>query len=52
MRAAVLRNLGDETLEVVDDIELVELGPTDVKVQIKCTGVCHSDLHGMKGDLP
>jgi len=52
MRAAVLRNTGDATLDVSDDIELDELGPTDVRVQIKATGVCHSDLHGMNGDLP
>ncbi|WP_334143373.1 Zn-dependent alcohol dehydrogenase [Rhabdothermincola sp.] len=52
MRAAVLREIGGETLEIVDDVTLGELGPTDVKVDIRATGVCHSDLHAMKGDLP
>ncbi|MBI2705986.1 MAG: Zn-dependent alcohol dehydrogenase [Actinobacteria bacterium] len=52
MRAALLHNIGDETVEIVDDIEIGTLGPTDVRVEIKSTGVCHSDLHGMKGDLP
>ncbi len=52
MRAAILRNTGDETLEIADDVDALPLGPTDVRVQIKATGVCHSDLHGMKGDLP
>ena len=52
MRAAVLRTTGDATLDVVDDMELDELGPNDVRVDIKATGVCHSDLHGMTGDLP
>lgn len=52
MRAAVLREIGGETLEIVDDVTVGELGPTDVKVDIKATGVCHSDLHAMKGDLP
>ena len=52
MRAAVLRNTGDAELDVVDDITLDQLGPTDVRVAIKATGVCHSDLHGMNGDLP
>lgn len=52
MRAALLHNTGDETVEVVDDVELAPLGPTDVCVEIKATGVCHSDLHAMRGDLP
>lgn len=52
MRAAVLRNTGEETLEIVDDMATVALGPTDVRIQIKATGVCHSDLHAMHGDLP
>jgi S-(hydroxymethyl)glutathione dehydrogenase/alcohol dehydrogenase len=52
MRAALLRNTGDEKLEVADGIEPIAVGPTDVKVQIKATGVCHSDLHGMEGSLP
>jgi S-(hydroxymethyl)glutathione dehydrogenase/alcohol dehydrogenase len=52
MRGAILRNLGDDTLELVDDLEINEVGPTEVRLEIKATGVCHSDLHGMKGDLP
>jgi S-(hydroxymethyl)glutathione dehydrogenase / alcohol dehydrogenase len=52
MRAAVLHQTGDETLEIVDDVEPTALGPTDVRVEIKATGVCHSDLHAMNGDLP
>ncbi len=52
MRAAVLRNTGDEVLEIVDGIETLPVGPNDVKIQIKATGVCHSDLHAMQGSLP
>ena len=52
MRAAVLRNTGDELLEIVDDIESAPLGDTDVRVEIKATGVCHSDVHAMNGSLP
>src|SRR4051794_6093195 len=52
MRAALFTTTGDETVEIVDDMEIGDLGPTDVRVEIKATGVCHSDLHGMKGDLP
>jgi S-(hydroxymethyl)glutathione dehydrogenase / alcohol dehydrogenase len=52
MRAAVLRNTGDEKLDVVDTIETGVVGPTDVRVRIHATGVCHSDIHGMEGSLP
>ena len=52
MRAAVLRNTGDELLEIVDGIESAPLGPNDVRVEIKATGVCHSDAHAMNGSLP
>ncbi|HEX2577776.1 MAG TPA: alcohol dehydrogenase catalytic domain-containing protein, partial [Aquihabitans sp.] len=52
MRAAVLLTTGDETLELVDDIEVLPPGPTDVTIKIEATGVCHSDLHAMNGSLP
>jgi len=52
MRAAVLRNTGDAELEVVDGVEPIAPGPTDVTVKIEATGVCHSDLHAMDGSLP
>ena len=52
MRAAVLLKSGGEELDVFDDIETLPLGPADVKVDIKATGVCHSDLHAINGDLP
>jgi S-(hydroxymethyl)glutathione dehydrogenase/alcohol dehydrogenase len=52
MRAAVLRNIGDEKLEVVDGLELGVVGPTEVRVRVHATGVCHSDVHGLEGTLP
>ena len=52
MRAAVLRNTGDEKLEIRDDVELAPIGPTDVRVKIEATGVCHSDVSGMNGTIP
>ena len=51
MRAAVLRNIGAETVDVVD-VELVDTGPGHVRVAIKATGVCHSDLSVMNGTIP
>ncbi|MCU1499506.1 MAG: Alcohol dehydrogenase GroES domain protein [Acidimicrobiales bacterium] len=52
MRAAVLLETGDEKLVLVDDIEVIPPGPTDVTIKIEATGVCHSDLHAMNGSLP
>lgn len=52
MRAAVLRNTGDETLDVVSDAGVVAVEPGFVRVAIKATGVCHSDLSAMNGTIP
>lgn len=52
MRAAVLRQTGDEELEIRDDVEVVEPSAGEVKVRIAATGVCHSDLSGMTGTIP
>ena len=52
MRAAVLRNTGDEKLEIRDDLTLTPVGPGEVKVKIHATGVCHSDVSGMNGTIP
>jgi S-(hydroxymethyl)glutathione dehydrogenase/alcohol dehydrogenase len=52
MRAAVLRNTGDETLDVTDGIEANEPGPGEVMIKIEATGVCHSDLSAMNGTIP
>jgi S-(hydroxymethyl)glutathione dehydrogenase/alcohol dehydrogenase len=51
VRAAVLRALGDEKLDIVD----ATLAPPDarqVRVRIRATGVCHSDLSAMRGMIP
>lgn len=52
MRAAVLRNVGDEKVEVHDDVTVDDPGPGEVKVKIHATGVCHSDLSAMTGTIP
>ncbi|MBA3302319.1 MAG: Zn-dependent alcohol dehydrogenase [Acidimicrobiia bacterium] len=52
MRAAVLRAVGDETLDLVDDVEVLGPGPGEVRVRIVASGVCHSDLSGMNGTIP
>ncbi|MGI5167787.1 alcohol dehydrogenase catalytic domain-containing protein [Spirillospora sp. CA-253888] len=51
-RAAVLHAVGDSELDLRDDVTTVDPGPAQVKVKIKATGVCHSDLSTMTGVLP
>jgi len=52
MLGTVLRQVGDEQLEVVDNLSVVDTGPGQVRVGIRATGVCHSDLSGMNGTIP
>ena len=52
MRGALMRNAGDDALEVVDGLEIGEPGPGQVKVKIVATGVCHSDLSVLNGTIP
>lgn len=52
MRAAVLHETGQEKLEVLDDVEAVGFGPGKVKLRIRATGLCHSDVSAMSGVLP
>ncbi|RCG32353.1 Zn-dependent alcohol dehydrogenase [Sphaerisporangium album] len=52
MRAALLHAVGDDKLDIRDDVTLTPVGPSDVRVKIKATGVCHSDLSVMSGVLP
>ncbi|MGY1580194.1 Zn-dependent alcohol dehydrogenase [Streptomyces sp. MN13] len=52
MRAAVLHEIGQEKLEVVDDAEATGFGPGKVRIRVRATGLCHSDLSAMSGVLP
>ncbi|WP_447037115.1 Zn-dependent alcohol dehydrogenase [Streptomyces sp. DSM 118878] len=52
MRAAVLHETGQTKLEVLDDVEAVGFGPGKVKVRVRATGLCHSDVSAMNGVLP
>ena len=53
MRGAILHNVHDAELEIRDDIELVRaVGPGEVHVRIRATGLCHSDLSAIDGVLP
>jgi S-(hydroxymethyl)glutathione dehydrogenase/alcohol dehydrogenase len=51
-RAAVLHQVGDKEIDLRDDVTTIEPSPTQVKIKIRATGVCHSDLSAMTGVLP
>lgn len=52
MRAAVLHEVGEKTLDLRDDVVTVGPDADEVTVRIKATGVCHSDLSATTGVLP
>ena len=52
MKAAVLHEVGADALDVRDDIEATPVTDGKVRVRIKATGVCHSDLSAMNGTIP
>ncbi|HEY3867035.1 MAG TPA: zinc-binding dehydrogenase [Actinocrinis sp.] len=52
MRAALVRKTGQERAEVRDDVETRPVGPGDVRIRVRASGVCHSDLSAMAGVLP
>ena len=48
----MLNQVGDDKLELRDDVTTTAPGPQEVKIKIKACGVCHSDLSAMDGTLP
>ncbi|WP_406724509.1 zinc-binding dehydrogenase [Streptomyces sp. GD-15H] len=50
MRAVVTEELG--RVEVRDDVESVEVGPDQVKVRMRASGVCRTDLSATNGTWP
>ncbi|MGW0523200.1 zinc-binding dehydrogenase [Crossiella sp. NPDC003009] len=52
MKAAVLNQVGDDRLELRSDVATVPPGPQEVRVAVRASGICHSDLHAMDGTLP
>ena len=50
MKAAVMRAL-KAPLEI-EDIEIGDPKPHEVRVRTAATGICHSDLHVMEGSIP
>ncbi|MCS7480573.1 Zn-dependent alcohol dehydrogenase [Umezawaea endophytica] len=52
MKAAVLNQIGDDKLELRDDVTTTAPGPDEVRIKVKACGICHSDLSAMNGTLP
>lgn len=52
MKAAVLHNVGDDKLDIRDDVTAAPVRPGTVRVRIRATGLCHSDLSAMNGTIP
>ena len=48
-RAAVLTAYNEPL--VIDEVELPDIGPDDVAVELISSGVCHSQLHELNGSL-
>lgn len=48
MRAAVLRGYGDPL--ALESCPLPEPGPGQVRLRVEACGVCHTDLHAIRGD--
>lgn len=54
MRAMVLRGPkpAEQSPLRLEDISSPEPGPGEIRIRVKCCGLCHTDLHTVEGDLP
>ena len=50
MKAAVVRELGKPL--VIEEVPVPEAGHGQILVKIEACGVCHTDLHAVRGDWP
>lgn len=50
MKAAILREVGKDL--VIEDVTLGNPAHNEVLVEVAATGLCHTDLHFMRGHLP
>ena len=51
MLAAVLREIPGDVLEVTD-VDVVPTGPGQVRLAMRASGVCHTDVSAMRGIIP
>lgn len=52
VRGALLQETGPSGLHLVDDLELTDIAPGVVRIAVRATGVCHTDLSMVEGVLP
>jgi S-(hydroxymethyl)glutathione dehydrogenase/alcohol dehydrogenase len=52
VRAAVLHAIGDDKLEIRSDVTVIGPAPGEVRIRVRASGVCHSDLSARDGGLP
>ena len=58
MRAAVLRQIGlpapyaESRPLSIEEVDLADPGPGELRVKIHAAGLCHSDLSAINGDRP
>lgn len=52
MRAAVLHSVEDGKLSIRDDVEVLGPGPGEIRVKLRASGICHTDLSITQGGLP
>ena len=50
MKAAVVHKFGDPLS--IDEVPKPEPGPDEILVDVRASGVCHTDLHAADGDWP
>lgn len=50
MKAAVLKEFGQDLQ--IEQVQLGNPGHNEVRVEVAATGLCHTDLHFMRGHLP
>ncbi len=50
MKAAVVYEFGKPV--VVEDVDIAEPGPGEVKIKVTATAICHSDIHDWKAEMP
>jgi S-(hydroxymethyl)glutathione dehydrogenase/alcohol dehydrogenase len=50
MKAAVMRAVGEPL--TIEDVDIAEPGPFEVRIRVAAAGLCHTDLRFMEGSYP
>ena len=50
MKAAVVYEFGKPL--ILEDVDIAEPGKGEVKIKVKATAICHSDIHDWKAEMP